>query len=409
MAKRRKKRKSGCYRFLIKGMFFLLLILVGTLAVLSKDRALETVKDTVEHTVTKQFQAEIPYEEVKVRENTVEEKFYYGQLGEENRTVYKEILQGLNDHKEEIYVHSSDAKETNRMLGLVLKDCPEIFWCDGTAKTTTYGGDEAYTVLKPVYSCTREETDKRQKEIDEAVAECLLGISAEASDYDKICYVFDYIVDAVEYDTKASDNQNIYSVFAGKRSVCAGYSKATQYLLERLGVFCAYVTGKTKGGENHAWNLVRCSGDYYYVDTTWGDPVFQSEEEAVDKAYVSYDYLCCDDKELFKTHIPDDDAELPKCEKMDFNYYVVNGMYYQTCDEDKILKSMNDTISKKENPSVFKFADSDAYSEAKEAIFGGLLEKAAQNLARWYQLKQVKYTYIDDAELNKIVVYWTYE
>ena len=82
----------------------------------------------------------------------------------------------------------------------------------------------------------------------------------------------------MDYDESAPDNQNIYSIFVNRQSVCAGYSKATQYLLEQLGVFCTYVTGKTTEGGNHAWNLVKCNGDYYYVDTTWGDPVFQQEE-----------------------------------------------------------------------------------------------------------------------------------
>ena len=47
-----------------------------------------------------------------------------------------------------------------------------------------------------------------------------------------------------DYDDAAEDNQNICSVFIGKKSVCAGYSKAMQYLMEKQGLFCTYVTGE---------------------------------------------------------------------------------------------------------------------------------------------------------------------
>ena len=90
----------------------------------------------------------------------------------------------------------------------------------------------------------------------------LAGLDADADEYQKILYVYERIVDEVDYDESAPDNQNIYSIFVNRQSVCAGYSKATQYLLEQLGVFCTYVTGKTTEGGNHAWNLVKCNGDY---------------------------------------------------------------------------------------------------------------------------------------------------
>ncbi len=75
-------------------------------------------------------------------------------------------------------------------------------------------------------------------------------------------------------------------------------------------------------------------GDYYYVDTTWGDPVLQAEEggEASILGHISYDYMCCSEEQLLKTHTPDATAALPECTKMDANYYVVNGMYYETYD-----------------------------------------------------------------------------
>ncbi len=355
------------------------------------------------------IQEKVPYQEIQLEEGTLENKYYYGQLPQEDKTAYQEILQGIRDQEEQIYVHSGDAERSNQLFSLVLKDFPEIFWCDGKVSATAYTGEEAHTVLEPQYLYKAEEKEAKQKEIEAAAAQCLSGISAEAGDYEKIQYVYEYIVNTVEYEENAPNDQNIYSVFVNQRSVCAGYSKATQYLLERLGVFCTYVTGKTEGNQSHAWNLVLCEGDYYYVDTTWGDPVFQSEEGAQEEGYINYDYLCCSDQELFRTHTPDKDVDLPECTKMDWNYYVVNGMYYTEYDGEQILKDMNDVISRGENPSVFKFSSSQIYEQAKEGIFGDLIGRAADNLARWYGLDRVRYRYLDEAEQNKITIYWQYE
>ncbi|MGN1164988.1 MAG: transglutaminase domain-containing protein [Lachnospiraceae bacterium] len=399
--KHRGNKKKGCFGCILTVMILLLCVEVIV--------AVGVFHGKIKDKLTAYLSPEIPYQKVEIDKEELEQKFYYEQISDEEKTAYMEISQGIRDLEEEIYVHSSDAKRTNKLFELVLKDSPEIFWCDGTAKTTSYEGKDKYTVLKPSYLCDEQERERRQKEIDREVQKCLGGINKNATDYDKILSVFDYIVDTVDYDSDAEDNQNIYSVFVGKKSVCAGYSKATQYLLEKLGVFCTYVTGKTENGENHAWNLVVCEGDYYYLDTTWGDPVFLNEEEAVDKDLFSYDYMCCNDEELFRTHIPDSDVILPECTKMDYNYYVVNGMYYEKNDSELMLDKMNETISKQGNPSLFKFSDSETYEKAKSEIFGTLLEQAAKNLSQWYGLQRVKYTYIDDPKLNKIVIYWKYE
>ena len=212
---------------------------------------------------------DIPYQKVSITEEENTEKYYYQQLPTEQRQVYQEILEGVRNHTEEIYVHNADVDETNQIFQKLMKDQPDIFWCDGTATATTHKGTESYTVLKPKYFYTAEESQKMQTAIMQAAEKWLADLDADADDYHKILYVYEKIVDEVEYDESAPDNQNIYSVFVNQKSVCAGYSKATQYLLERLGVFCTYVTGKTTEGGSHAWNLVKCNGDYYYVDTTW--------------------------------------------------------------------------------------------------------------------------------------------
>lgn len=408
MEGRREKRKdagTGCLTAVLIFLILCLVLLLLAFFVFKNDNII--VQEEGGST-----QESVPYQQVEeVQEE--KERFYYGQLSEKEQMVYLEILYGIRENQKEIYVHSGDAEKTNLLFRYVLRDCPEIFWCDGTTTATTYDGDENYTVLEPVYRYDMSERRQRQEEIDAEVESCLSGIDRTSSDYEKILYVYEYIVNTVEYDLEAEDNQNIVSVFVNKRSVCAGYSKAAQYLLEKLGVFCTYITGVTEGGQSHAWNLVICERDYYYVDVTWGDPVFMEREgeetEQAGKDYISYDYMCCDEEELFRTHTPDEDIELPACTSMDYNYYVVNGMYYEYYDSQKALKAMNDVISEKGRSVVLKYADGDVYAQAHEDIFENVIHRAAQNLAKWYGLPQVKYSYIDNDRLNKIEIFWEYD
>ena len=190
----------------------------------------------------------------------------------------------------------------------------------------------------------------------------------------------------------------------------AGYARETQYLLERLGVFCTYVTGTTRG-QPHAWNLVRCDGNYYYVDTTWGDPVFlQTDGGSIpEEQQIQYDYLCCSEQELFRTHELDADVTFPSCTAVNDNYYVREGCYYQRFDQDRMQKQLNEEISSKEPVSVFKFSGQSAYEESRDRLMNGLIRDAASILAQQNGLSSARYYYKDDPVLCKINFYCHYE
>ena len=87
---------------------------------------------------------------------------------------------------------------------------------------------------------------------------------------------------------------------------------------------------------------------------------------------------------------------------------MVNGMYYEHYDNEETLKVMNDVISAGGSSVTFKYADEEVYAQARQDIFSDVLHHAAQNLAQWYGLSQVRYSYIDDEKLNKIIIYWEY-
>ncbi len=425
MRRRRRRRRGVIWRFfsrlfeivLVAAVIFIALMLINPLNV--RDRLADALSgrqtaetEETEETAESGQEDEDPLTtwENALNAETQGEKYYYGLLTDQaEQQAYHQIAQGLEAQNDEIRLQILDPDRVNALFEMVLFDYPEYFWCDGSAVTTVFTGLDSYSVLEPGYTYAMDKRSEMQQEINEAAAECLAGISVDATEYRKIQHVYQWIVDTVDYDANASDNQNIYSVFVGKRSVCAGYSKATQYLLERLGVFCTYVTGEATGNEKHAWNMVRIGEDYYYVDTTWGDPVFQTELEGEGQSYISYDYLCCDDTQLFATHTPNPDYALPACTHMEYNYYVINGMYYTYYDPDEISRKMNEVIDEKGNPSVIKFSGRELYEEAHDEIMGELLNKSVQYLARQYGLRMVHYQYLDDEDLNKITIYWQYD
>lgn len=416
----RRKRRAGC----LPACLAVLCLCLGAgciTAALMKEKG--DVPALVREVVQKAAQENIPFREIAVTEEEVEGKFYYSFLDDTEKQVYKEILDGLRENADTIYLHSKDGERVNLIFQNVLDDHPEIFWCEGTATATTFPerpGQDAYAELAPQYAYSGSDKERMLAEIETAAKNCLSQIPEEATEYEKIKFVYEYLINTVDYRIDAPDNQNIYSALVNHASVCAGYARSTQYLLEKAGIYCAYVTGTAVDGdgnpENHAWNLVRCNGNYYFVDTTWGDPVFIQEtgvssqgEAPLQKRAMTYDYLCCSGRELLKTHTLEEGYAYPECVREDLNYYRLNGMYYESPEPEQIRDQMYRSIDRKEETIVFKFADENVYQQAHDVILEELVRDAAAYLGRSYGLNEVRYSYEEERTLCKLTIYWSYE
>lgn len=406
----RRKRKGGC----ITVLFAILILGVLSAAVIMKVAEKTELGEKVK-AVVKNADIKTQTPEIKIKEEILDGRYYYSLLGEEEAVGYKEILQGIQDHETQIAVHLDDLDAVKEMIDKVMYDWPELFWCNGSGQVTSYGQiGENYILLEPEYQYTKEETSKMQAEIDAAVSSWLPQLNGDGTEYGRIKAVYEYLINQTDYDLEAPDNQNIYSVFVNQRSVCAGYAKATQYLLNKFGIFCTYVTGtaRTEDGniQAHAWNLVRCDGEYYYVDTTWGDPVFLQEENIPDgQNLINYDYLCCNDEEIGKTHTKDELAVFPESTSTRYNYYVLNGMYYDVYDQDTFLNAMTNSIDSQAAFTAFKFSTDSLYMQAHDVILGSLVQEAARYLCDVYGLTEVQYSYQEDQTMQKIVIYWNYQ
>lgn len=310
----------------------------------------------------------------KLREEQ-EECYAFGKLSEEEQEVYLEILEALVDFRENVKLSSCDKELISRVFQCVLNDHPEIFYVEGYSYTEYTLG----SVLKKItftgsYRFGPEEVEEKQKQIDDYVNQCLAGMPEDADEYDKVKYVYEYLIHHTDYDAAAKDSQNICSVFLERKSVCQGYAKATQYLLNRAGVFATLVLGRVVGGEGHAWNLVRIDGAYYYVDTTWGDASYQAvgggDYPAEKIPTINYDYLCVTTEQMELTHTQENVVELPECTSMDANFYVREGVYFTDFDEEKIKKIFSDSYERGDTYVTLKCDGPDIYRKMQETLIG---------------------------------------
>jgi len=356
------------------------------------------------------------------------EEYYYDHLPEELHEAYREIYVHLMRYEDSgDFMSSISVEDFWRAYYAVLADHPEIFWTDTSAQVEESALLETVVSYNFDVTVAVEDRDAMREELEAAADACIAQIPENATDYEKIKFVYEYIIETTDYDANSADSQNIQSALLYHSSVCAGYSRAFQYILHRMGLFCTYETGTIADGGDHGWNLVRITEQeqseetlagvpavaaeeaYYYVDVTWGDPVFAGNMDTYDtESTINYNYLCCTEDDLFKTHVPDGSIELPACTSDAYDYYKLNGYYYESFDWDTINQALLESVWASETRIMMKFGSETAYEEAQEALFeGNLLREAGQYLMQQNGVTSWNYRYHTDDNFCLITIYWS--
>lgn len=303
--------------------------------------------------------------------------YNYEQLNEWQKLWYEDIADTLNSFGEEVRLNKEglnqgmDETDIDAIFQCVLLDHPELFYVEGYTYTKYSRGDYIVSIrFSGTYNMDREQAVKRKHEIEAVVQPILNQGKQLPGDYEKIKYVYETIIQNTDYDLNAADNQNIYSVFVRHRSVCQGYAKAVQYLLERLQIPCTLVQGTVDTGEGHAWNLVEADGEFYYLDATWGDASYQSEEVLGEQEVpeINYDYLNVTTDQLMRTHIMDQPVEMPVCTATEDNYYVREGTLFDSYDREKMQQVFDRAFSSGKKDVSLKCTDRETFRTILHAM-----------------------------------------
>ncbi len=292
--------------------------------------------------------------------------YVYSQLTEEEQTIYRELFNGIQNMEEQFAVSSKDKEQVERIYSALLSDHPELFWVSGYTITFYAWANTIQSIeIQPDYVMSREKRDENQLLVDEKTSLILEEARRFDNEYEQAKFLYEYLIDMTEYDLNAPNNQNILSVLLTNRSVCMGYAKAYQYLAQLLGMECVTVTGEA-GGESHAWNLLNMEGDYYYVDTTWGDPSFNAELDGVGN--INYLYLGMNTEDLERTHEDNVWYALPECTADRCNFYIRSGLAFESFQQNTIGELIRRTKEIGEPYVTFRFLNEGAYESALEHL-----------------------------------------
>lgn len=151
-------------------------------------------------------------------------------------------------------------------------------------------------------------TQAQEQELTTAVEDIVSTIiQPTMTEMEKVKAINDYVVLNTVYTYEGTGTKTTvhspYTMINEGKGVCQAYALIAYRLLKEAGIEARYVTGYAR--EYHAWNLVKLDGQWYHLDTTWNDPLFDKTAIANSpklKDYKRYRYFLLSDKSMEKDH-----------------------------------------------------------------------------------------------------------
>ncbi len=195
---------------------------------------------------------------------------YYNMLEAREQILYRQIYANADAYNKEFcpILDKVTATEFDNILFCVLYDHPELFWLDFNS-ILLYGHNGYVIKVELDFYDQFKDIPAAREEFENKAVELAKGALEFKTDLEKEKYIHDLLADKLTYKHGPLD-QSAYSSIVEDETVCAGYMKAMQYLMQKLYIptFACYGNG---GGERHGWNIVLIDGAFYNVDCTWDD------------------------------------------------------------------------------------------------------------------------------------------
>lgn len=229
-------------------------------------------------------------------ERSYKEKYGYSQLDANERKAYQRIYESILSFKTEINLSDLYVLETSisKIFHSVRNDNAEIPLTEGGF--SYWSSDNVVTSIEDItYFSSSEKYPTELAAIEKAAKEIIAKIPKGAGHYETVKAVHDQIILQTQYSTTNGQVRTPYGSLVGGYSLCEGYLRTFQYVMQKLGYDVILVCGSVEN-DGHMWNMIKLDGDWYHIDVTFDDPT------GIGSDNIDYNYFLITDEQILKDH-----------------------------------------------------------------------------------------------------------
>lgn len=236
-------------------------------------------------------------------------KWAYNHITSKQQEIYKRLYTAAENYDTselEFSALKAVTDDLSRAYWAFDHDNPHFLWLGSGYQMRFSKTDGRRDVVSASILFGREPGSVPQTKFDSVANEVVSQAAEEPTDYDKLMFIHDWIVENTVYNNTGAlyESEADGPVVYGE-AVCEGYSKAFMYFAQSLEIECICVIGKAND-EEHMWNMVNLYGSWYHVDVTWDDPKTSDGSNV-----LRHNYFLLSDSDIGETHEIEEVFTLP--------------------------------------------------------------------------------------------------
>lgn len=181
-----------------------------------------------------------------------------------------------------------------------------------TVYTVTHSVYEIQTAVESYTSVHIDHfTPERLKNKQAAIMEArriMIGVSEDWTQREKAEYFYDFLGEAIRYETDIPGEEYLYTALCQDRTNCDGYTNAFALLCSLAQIPCIEINSDTpREEEGHTWNAVFLEGKWVHVDTTGApDDVYsECENRCQTRIYFGFSDALLEEEIQYAPLVPD--------------------------------------------------------------------------------------------------------